>query len=88
MRSITGVLSVAKAIEGALTEKSKSKRPAYLADLGKRWRRFERWLPADRRTAINGITRLDIRRFLNDCKLRPIGERNMLRNLSVLFSWP
>jgi hypothetical protein len=82
-----GVLSVAKAIEGALTEKSKSKRPAYLADLGKRWRRFERWLPADRRTAINGITRLDIRRFLNDCKLRPIGERNMLRNLSVLFSW-
>jgi integrase len=87
MRSITGVLSVAKAIEGALTEKSKSKRPAYLADLGKRWRRFERWLPADRRTAINGITRLDIRRFLNDCKLRPIGERNMLRNLSVLFSW-
>ena len=82
-----GVLSVAKAIEGALAEKSKSKRPAYLADLGKRWRRFERWLPAEKRKAINGITKLDIRRFLNDCKLKPVGERNMLRNLSVLFSW-
>jgi integrase len=62
-------------------------RPTYLADLRKRWRRFERWLPADRRKAINGITKLDIRRFLNDCKLKPVGERNMLRNLSVLFSW-
>ena len=82
-----GVLSVAKAIEGALAEKSKSKRPAYLADLGKRWRRFERWLPTDKLKAINGITKLDIRRFLNDCKLNPMGERNMLRNLSVLFSW-
>ena len=70
-----------------MAEKSKSKRPAYLVDLGKRWRRFERWLPADKRKAINGITRLDIRRFLNDCKLKPVGERNMLRNLSVLFSW-
>ena len=52
-----------KAIEGALAEKSKSKRPTYLADLGKRWRRFERWLPTDKRKAINGITKLDIRRF-------------------------
>jgi integrase len=42
-----GVLSVAKAIEAALAEKGKSKRPTYLADLGKRWRRFERWLPAE-----------------------------------------
>jgi integrase len=82
-----GVLSVAKAIEGALAEKSKSKRSAYLVDLGKRWRRFERWLPTDKRKTINGITKLDIRKFLNDCKLKPVGERNMLRNLSVLFSW-
>ena len=59
----------------------------YLADLGKRWRRFDRWLSADKRKAIDGITKLDIRRFLNDCKLKPVGERNMLRNLSVLFSW-
>lgn len=82
-----GAVSVAEAIEKALEEKSRSKRPSYLADLGKRWRRFERWLPADRRKAINGVTKLDIRRFLNDCKLKPVGERNMLRNISVLFSW-
>jgi integrase len=82
-----GVSSVGLAIEEALAEKSRSKRPTYLADLAKRWRRFDRWLPADKRKAINGITKLDIRRFLNDCKLKPVGERNMLRNLSVLFSW-
>ncbi len=82
-----GVLSVTAAIESALEEKSRSKRPAYLADLGKRWRRFERWLPADKRKAINGVTKLDVRKFLNECKLKPVGERNMLRNLSVLFSW-
>ena len=86
-KPLAGILSVSQSIEKALAEKSKSKRPTYLADLGKRWRRFERWLPADRRKAINGITKLDVRRFLNDCKLKPIGERNMLRNLSVLFSW-
>lgn len=86
-KPVAGVLSVAQAIEEALAEKSRSKRPAYLADLGKRWRRFERWLPADRKRAINGITKFDIRKFLNDCKLKPVGERNMLRNVSVLFSW-
>ena len=78
---------MAKAIEEALAEKSKSKRPTYLVDLGKRWRRFERWLPAEKRKAINGVTSLDVRKFLNACKLKPVGERNMLRNLSVLFSW-
>jgi len=82
-----GVLSVSQSIEAALAEKRKSKRPTYLADLGKRRRRFDRWLPADRRKAINGITKLDVRKFLNECKLKPVGERNMLRNLSVLFSW-
>jgi integrase len=55
-----GVISVGHAIEEALVEKGKSKRPTYLVDLGKRWRRFERWLPADKRKAINGITKLDI----------------------------
>ena len=74
-------------IEAALAEKSRSKRPTYLADLGKRWRRFERWLPAEKRKAINGVTSLDVRKFLNACNLNPMGERNMLRNLSVLFSW-
>ncbi|MBN8711371.1 MAG: hypothetical protein J0I10_18465 [Verrucomicrobia bacterium] len=82
-----GTLSVAQAIEGALEDKSRSKRPTYLADLGKRWRRFERWLPPEKGKAINGVTSLDVRRFLNECKLKPVGERNMLRNLSVLFSW-
>jgi integrase len=82
-----GILTVAQAIEEALAEKSRSKRPAYLADLGKRWRRFERWLPPEKRKAINGITGLDVRKFLNECKLKPVGERNMLRNLSVLFTW-
>jgi hypothetical protein len=57
-----GVISAGQAIEEALAEKSRSKRPTYLADLGKRWRRSERWLPADKRKAINGITKLDIRR--------------------------
>jgi len=69
-----GILSVAQAIEGALAEKSKSKRPTYLADLGKRWRRFERWLPAEKRKAINGVTGLDVRRFLNECRLKPVGS--------------
>jgi integrase len=82
-----GIISVAQAIEEALAEKSRSKRPSYLADLGKRWRRFERWLPSEKRKAINGVTALDVRKFLNECKLKPIGERNMLRNLSVLFTW-
>jgi Tir chaperone protein (CesT) family len=80
----TGVISVGQAIDQALAEKSTSKRPTYLTDLAKRWRRFERWLPADKRKAINSLTKVDIRRFLNDCELRPVGERNMLRNLSVL----
>jgi hypothetical protein len=40
---------------------------------------------AFKQKAINGITKLDIRRFLNDCKLKPVGERNMLRNLSVFI---
>ena len=83
----TGVISVGQAIDQALAEKSRSKRPTYLADLAKRWRRFERWLPADKRKAINSLTKVDIRRVLNDCELRPVGERNMLRNLSVLFTW-
>ena len=82
-----GALSVTQAIEKALEEKGRSKRPTYLVDLGKRWRRFELWLPAEKRKVISSITKLDIRKFLNDCKLKPVGEKNMLRNISVLFSW-
>lgn len=55
-----GAVSLEDAIERALAEKRRSKRPAYLADLGKRWRRFERWLPPQKQKGINTITRLDI----------------------------
>ncbi|MDD5198993.1 MAG: hypothetical protein PHC88_04260 [Terrimicrobiaceae bacterium] len=82
-----GTVSVGEAIERALKEKAKSKRPAYIADLKKRWNRFEKWLPAPKKKAINGVGQPDVRKFLNDCSLQPAGERNMLRNLSVLFSW-
>lgn len=82
-----GTISVSDAITRALKDKAKSKRPSYLADLKKRWMRFERWLPAQKKKTINGITQPDVRQFLNDCGLKPIGERNMLRNLSVLFAW-
>ena len=82
-----GTISVTKAIELALREKGKGKRPSYVADLRKRWKRFERWLPAERRKAINSITQMDVRRFLDSCNLLPTAERNQLRNLSVLFTW-
>jgi len=86
-RPAAGSISITKAIEDALSEKQRSKRPAYVSDLKKRWTRFEKWLTADKRKAINGITSHDLRKFLNACKLAPVGEKNMLRNLSVLFSW-
>ena len=80
-------ISVSEAIENALREKGKNRRPKYIQDLGKRWRRFERWLPAHKKQAINTILPADIREFLNVCDLAPVGERNMLRNISVLFAW-
>jgi integrase len=82
-----GTISVTKSIELALCEKEKGKRPSYVADLRKRWKRFERWLPAERRKAINSIAQMDVRRFLDSCNLSPTAERNQLRNLSVLFTW-
>ena len=82
-----GTISTTEAIERALREKGKGKRPSYVADLRKRWKRFERWLPADRRRAINSVTQVDVRRFLDSCNLLPTTERNQLRNLSVLFAW-
>jgi hypothetical protein len=60
-----GTISVTKAIELALCEKEKGKRPSYVADLRKRWKRFERWLPAERRKAMNSIAQMDVRRFLD-----------------------
>lgn len=81
-----GTLSVADAIEAAQRAKN-GRRSAYRADLFRRWRRLERWLPPTKRKAINTITKPIIRKFLSDCDLKPEGERNMLRNISVLFSW-
>jgi hypothetical protein len=81
-----GTVSIYDAIEGAKRSK-KSNRKAYFDDLTRRWRRFARWLPAEKRKAINMVTRPIIRKFLTECDLAPEGERNMLRNISVLFSW-
>ena len=75
-----------EAIEKAL-ETKKSKRLSYVRDLRKRWGRFREWLPVAKRKAINTISQVDVRRYLTACKLNPQGERNELRNLSVLFSW-
>jgi hypothetical protein len=82
-----GTISVTETIDRALREKRKGKRSSYVADLRKRWKRFERWLPAERRKVINSITQVDVRRFLDSCNLSPTAERNQLRNLSVLFTW-
>lgn len=43
------ILSVGRTVEEVLTEKSRGKPPAYLADFGKWWRRFEHRHPADKR---------------------------------------
>jgi hypothetical protein len=64
-----GTISVTETIDRALREKGKGKRPSYVADLRKRWKRFERWLPAERRKVINSITQVDVRRFLDSCNL-------------------
>jgi len=85
-RPDAGAISVGEAIEKAL-ETKKSKRLSYVRDLRKRWGRFREWLPVAKRKAINTISQVDVRRYLTACKLNPQGERNELRNLSVLFSW-
>ena len=83
-RPDAGAISVAEAIEKALARK-KSKSKSYKDNLGRRWRRFEKWLPPAKRKAIHTVTQLDVRRFLSGCDLEPQGEGNELRNLSVLF---
>ena len=70
-----GTLSVADAIKAAQKAKS-GRRPAYRADMFRRWRRLERWLPANNRKAINTITQLMIRKFLSDCDLKPSNRAN------------
>jgi hypothetical protein len=85
-RPDAGAISVEEAIEKAL-ESKRSKRSSYVKDLRKRWGRFRQWLPPAKSKAINTISEVDIRRYLTARKLNPQGERNELRNLSVLFSW-
>src|SRR5260370_16864675 len=86
-RPAAGTISVGEAIESAQLRKN-SKRPSYRGDLVRRWRRFERWLPAAKRKAINSITQMDVRKFLTECKLKPKGENNIRRTLPVLSSLP
>ena len=81
-----GVISVAEAIEKAVARKQ-SRRDTYWKNLNTRWRRFERWLPRAKKKAIHMITQADIRSYLNHCNLKPKGEDNEKRNLSVLFGW-
>ena len=83
-RPAAGVISVAEAIEKAVLRKQ-SRRPTYWTNLKTRWRRFERWLPRAKKKALHMITQSDIRSYLNHCNLKPKGEDNEKRNLSV--SW-
>jgi hypothetical protein len=85
-RPAAGVITVAEAIEKAVARKQ-SRRDSYWKNLKTRWRRFERWLPRAKKKALHMITQADIRAFLNHCKLKPKGEDNEKRNLSVLFGW-
>jgi len=85
-RPAAGVISVAEAIEKAVLRKQ-ARRPTYWTNLKTRWRRFERWLPRAKKKALHMITQADIRGYLNHCNLKPKGEDNEKRNLSVLFGW-
>ena len=85
-RPAAGVISVAEAIKLA-SERKKSRSKDYKKDFLPRWGRFERWLPAAKKKAVHLVTRLDVQRFLAECKLKPKGESNMKKNLSPLFSW-
>ena len=57
-----GTLSIHDAIEAA-RKSEKSNRKAYLDDVTRRWRRFAKWLPAEKCKAINMITKPIIRKF-------------------------
>ena len=85
-RPDAGIISVKTAIDKAI-ETKKLKRPSYVADLKKRWTRFEEWLPSAKKKQINTITAADIRKYLTSRYLNPDGEDNEHGNLSVLFSW-
>lgn len=84
----SGTLSVKEAIEKCAGEKLKLKRSTHtLYDLKTRWKRFSDFLPAAKQKAVHSITTEDVERFVKSCKLAPLGQRNMVRALSSLFSW-
>lgn len=85
-RPDAGVISMAEAIKLALSRKTK-RSAVYQKNLGKVWRRFERWLPKEKKKAIHLITQLDIRKFLSEQKIEPKGESNLRKNLSPFFAW-
>jgi hypothetical protein len=66
-------------------KRASSRRPSYRADIFRRWRRLERWLPPNNRKAINTSTQAMVGKFLSDCDLTPEDERNM-RGISPCFS--
>ena len=83
-----GEISIESAIARSIAQKKNLNRaPTTLYDLKSRWKRFANWLPTKKQEAIHTITREDIARFVESCKLSPVGERNMVRGLSSLFSW-
>ena len=79
-----GVISVEEAIEKAL-ETKKSRRPSYVRDLRKRWRRFGEWLPAAKRKSINTISQVDVRRYLTARKLNPQGAERASKFIGFVF---
>jgi len=83
-----GTMSLREAIKQCGEEKEKLNRSVYtLYALKTRWKRFAEFLPAQKAKAVHTILREDVERFVKSCKLRPVGERNMVRALSSLFSW-
>lgn len=83
-----GAMTVKDAITKCADEKLKLKRsPHTLYDLKTRWNRFEEFLPASKQKAVHSVTRENIERFIKSCNLAPLGQRNMVRALSSLFSW-
>ncbi|MFV0336945.1 MAG: tyrosine-type recombinase/integrase [Chthoniobacterales bacterium] len=83
-----GTMSLKEAIKRCGDEKEKLNRSVYtLYALKTRWKRFAKFLPAQKAKTVHTILREDVERFVSSCKLGPVGERNMVRALSSLFSW-
>jgi integrase/recombinase XerD len=83
-----GTKSLAEAMKECAEEKKKLNRSTYtLYSLKTRWKRFAGWLAPKKAKAVHTIQREDVEKFVAACKLGPVGQRNMVRALSSLFSW-